>query len=390
MERTKPAPQQTRAQQAIESIKARKPTHEPVRGLLPSGSTLLNLALSDHYESGIGAGKVVNIIGDSSAGKTLLCLTAFAEMAYDSKYDDYELILDDVEQANEFSLAHLFGKKTAERVMAPVYSKTGAPLHSKTVEQFYSNVMRLIESDRKFVYVLDSLDALSDAGEYEIAQKLVKEADKLIAQGDQESVDSVSLPGTYGMQKPKLMSQILRNIVADIANSSSVLIIISQTRANIGAMAFQPTKRRAGGEALEFYCSSVIWLSRVKTIKAGKEKAQQVVGHEIEAKVSKNKLTGKRRVVRFCTYDSYGVDDMGSCVDFLAEQGVLKKKGGYLDCSALGESFSSKNWLRKELLNTIEEEGKETIDQLRRLCWETWQEVEETLELGRKPRFDDD
>lgn len=389
MERTKPPADQSPARAAAASIAPRNVIRKPSRGLLPSGSTMLNLALSDHFDGGIGAGKVVNIIGDSSAGKTLLCLTMFAEMANDPQFADYRLIYDEPEQANEFGLEALFGSKTAERVEAPYDSDKTGPLSSKTIEQFYVNIMRLVDQGEKFIYVLDSLDALSDAAEYEGAVDLVNKADKLLDKGEDDALEGIALQGTYGMAKPKLMSQILRNIVAGLADTASVLVIISQTRDNINARPGMPTRRRAGGKALQFYCSSVIWLTMVKTLKAGKKGAEEIIGHEVEASVGKNKLTGKLRKVKFSTYDTYGVDDIGSCIDFLTAQGVLTQKSGYINATALGEKFVGKNYTAKQIIEMLESDEAE-IKALRELCGETWLEKEQALDLGRKPRFAND
>ena len=72
--------------------------------LIPTGSTLLNCACSDLHTGGYGIGKITNLIGDSSSGKSLLALTSFAEVAMYTRYDDYRLIYDDVEAALEFNL----------------------------------------------------------------------------------------------------------------------------------------------------------------------------------------------------------------------------------------------------------------------------------------------
>ena len=88
-----------------------------------SGSTLLNLALTDHPHCGWQKGKMANVIGDSSSGKTFLTLTSFAEATQDDNFDDFRLIMDDAEHANEFNLEHLFGSAVAERIEPPALSK---------------------------------------------------------------------------------------------------------------------------------------------------------------------------------------------------------------------------------------------------------------------------
>lgn len=360
----------------IQTIKRR--SEEPVnRDLIPSGSTVLNCALSDTAFGGFGQGKIVNIVGDSSAGKTMIAETLLAEMSNDPSYDGFELYLDDSEHALEMDIAGLFGKKAAKRIKAPKYDSDGEPLYSDTVEQFYARILALIEEGKPFVYILDSLDTLTDASEYDQAAELTRAASKT------DDADSLAMPGSYGMAKAKLMSQILRTLKGSLARTKSTLIIISQTRDNINARPGQSTKKRAGGKALEFYCSHVVWLTVTKTHKAGKKGAEEVIGRQVEAKVTKNKLTGKVRSVNFDIYYDYGVDDIGSCVDFLVKYGVIKQKGAYLmaDCLGYDESLH-----RSKLLAAIERDN--AIDDLRKLVHAAWQEKEESLALNRKPRFE--
>lgn len=354
-----------------------KPSREQ-EGLIPSGSTVLNCALSDSAYGGFGQGKIVNIVGDSSAGKTMIAETLLAEMAHDARYDDYDLYLDDSEHALEMDIAGLFGRKAYARIKAPKYTKDGEPIYSDTVEQWYARMLALIDEGRPFVYILDSLDTLTDASEYDQAAELSKAAKKA------EDGEELAMPGSYGMAKAKLMSQILRTLKGRLAKTRSTLIIISQTRDNVNARPGMPTKKRAGGKALEFYCTHVVWLAVTKTHKAGKKGAEEIIGRQVEAKVTKNKLTGKVRAVSFDIYYDYGIDDIGSCIDFLIKQGVFAQKGAYLDASALGYEGSI---LRSKLIKEIEADCESTLPDLRKLVDETWRQKEEDLSLNRRPRF---
>ena len=76
-------------------VQVRKPKKKEEEFLVSIGSTLLNCAMSDNYLGGITQGTIVNVVGESSAGKTMVCETMLAEAANDPKYDDYTLILDD-------------------------------------------------------------------------------------------------------------------------------------------------------------------------------------------------------------------------------------------------------------------------------------------------------
>ena len=362
-------------QETVQTIKRRERAVRGPDGLIPSGCALLNCALADTAYGGFGQGKIVNVVGDSSAGKTMLAETLLAEMANDSQYDEYDLCLDDSEHALEMDIEGLFGSKAAKRIKAPRYDREGQPIYSDTVEQWYANVLAMLDAGKPFVYVLDSLDTLTDVTEYEQAAELSKAAAKA------DDGEGLAMPGSYGMAKAKLMSQILRTLKGQLAKTKSTLIIISQVRDNPNARPGQPTKRRAGGKALEFYCSHVVWLTVTKTHKAGK-KTQEIIGRQVEAKVSKNKLTGKIRSVFFDIFYDYGVDDIGACVDFLVKQEVIKQKGAYLDASCLGYEESMH---RAKLLEAIERD--DAVAELHRLVQAAWQEKEESLALNRKPRF---
>ena len=331
--------------------------------LIPTGSTLLNLACSDTADGGWGVGKMVNLIGDSSSGKSLLSFTMFAEVVRRKEFDDYRLIYDDVEQACEFNIKKLFGKKVADRVEPPGI-EDGEPKHSDVIQDFYGTILQLCKSGKPFIYVLDSLDALSSKEE-------VTKVDDIMAahkEGKQTS-------GTYGMDKPKILTQMLRRIISDLKATKSLLLIISQTRDNINPMSFEK-KTRSGGNALRFYASHEIWLAR-----AAKHKSKdRVIGAEVKVKVSKNKLTGKLREVGMSIYYDLGLDNVGSCVDFLIDEGIWKKSKNTIEVESLGLRGT-----RESLIRQIEHAGLE--DKLVEETEKAWVDIEESLKLNRKPRY---
>jgi len=333
--------------------------------LAPTGATMLNLACSDHIEGGWGVGKIVNVIGDSSSGKTMLAFTMFAELVMMKEFKDYHLIYDDVEQALEFDLERLFGKKMAKRIEAPTYDEAGVPVHSDLIQDFFAYIQKALDKKEPFVYVLDSFDALSSKQETDKVDKTLKAHLK----GDKEA-------GSYNMDKPKLASQMLRVIKSKIKNTGSLVVIISQTRDNINPMSFEK-KTRSGGRALKFYCSHEIWLAMAGQIKS----KNRVIGANVKAKVTKNKITGKRREVSFPVYYDYGVDSISSEIDFLIEEKYWKGKGNKIVAPEF-ELECSKGLL----IRHIEEEGKEK--ELRQIVGQVWNEIEESLKLKRKGKYD--
>jgi RecA/RadA recombinase len=318
------------------------------------------------------------VIGDSSSGKTALCLSALAEAANHPLFDNHRLIMDDVENANEFDMEEIFGKRMASRVEPPDWIDTGEedekgnpiriPDPSETIQEFWINIMDAIEDpdERPFIYVLDSLDAID-------------------AKEDQEKFDEMraaykkgkEAKGSYGMAKAKGMSGLLRGIKKKLKNSDSILIIISQTRDKVEQFGFGKKRSRSGGRALKFYCTHEIWLAMIGGIKS----KGVVIGNQVEADVSKNKITGKRRIVQFPIYEGYGVDDTKSCIEYLLDQGHWKKKKNTIIATELRMEFGM-----EKLIQEIEEKGKQ--EKLRRIVGSVWKKIENDVKLKRRPKYE--
>ncbi|MFA5153124.1 MAG: hypothetical protein WC554_11225 [Clostridia bacterium] len=314
--------------------------------LIPTGSTLLNLALSDSAKGGFYLGTMANIIGDSSAGKTLLLLSTFAEMTYNKNFDEHEFIYDEPEVALEFDIEKLFGKKVEDRI--------GRDITSSSVEDFHDNLLKKTKGKKPFIYGLDSLDAIRAEDDY---TRDVRE-------------------GSYGGSKPKLISETLPKIAQGVKNTNSAVIIISQTRDNIGVK-FGNKKTRSGGKALKFFCTHELWMSVESHIK----RKERNVGVNVKIKVSKNKLTGKERVIGFPVYYDYGIDDVVSCIDFLIEEKRWTKEKQTINTH--GDFI---NGTEKILIPYIEE-NKERRNKLIEITEECWKEVEESIATDRPPKY---
>jgi RecA/RadA recombinase len=222
--------------------------------LVPMGSTLLNLAMSGSIEGGAKKGTMVNIIGSSHGGKTMLALTSFAETNRKESFKDYSFIYDDVECANSFNMPYLFGKQTARRIKSARPEKEEP--FSSTVQHFQANVSHYLKKDNPFLYVLDSFDALDAKEDQKKMEEMVDALEK----------DKKDVAGTYGMAKAKASSSILRNIISGLSKSKSVLFIVSQTRDNIDPRSFSK-ETRSGGRALKFYAHHEMWLKSTGELK---------------------------------------------------------------------------------------------------------------------------
>jgi RecA/RadA recombinase len=350
-----------------ESVKPRTRKKDKVDPdmLIPSGSTTLNLECSGTSEGAFLLGKIVNLIGDSHAGKTLLALTMFAECSVLNRFDNHRLIYDDVESANEFDMAHLFGQSVEDRV--------DTSIRSHTIEDFNDNIARCIEGEQPFIYVLDSFDALTS----EAFVKKDSENRKKREKGSQ-------ITGSYGDGKAKIASDFFKNRNQDLDDHKSAIIVISQTRDNIGFGAMFTPKVRSGGKALKFYSFHEIWLACQKKEKDGK----RTIITNVQAKVTKNKLIGRHGEAYFPVLFDYGIDDLTSCIKFLVEEGNWSGTKSAINTKGFApdELLNDKGMVTfKKLIQYIEKNNLE--DEICLLCKEAYDKIMESLTPDRKRKY---
>jgi len=373
----KAAPQKPPLKEQIIS-RSRKPATTPEKErekkapldsdhFVSSGSTLLNLALTGHPNFGWQLGKMANIIGDSGAGKTQLALTAFAEASYNPVYNNMRLRYDDAENALEFDLGEVFGPKTEKRVEV-----LDPP--SDNIEQFSDNLALTIRDNVPFIYVLDSFDAIGSEADTEHI-----ESERKIRLGESKK-DS---KGSYGMAKPKLASQLLREECGKLKRTKGALLIVSQTRDNLTPGSFEK-KTRSGGRALKFYATHEVWVILTGQITHPKTKLR--IGAECDVKVTKNKVTGKRRTVSFNVYDGYGVDDIGSMIDFMLDMDAWTG-GGKSNIDTKGDLGLKEAISRAKLIDLLETE-EDRLAEMKDIVAEEWNEREKEVQPDRKKRYE--
>lgn len=330
-----------------------------------SGSTLLNLALTDNPDCGWQLGKMANIIGDSGAGKTLLVLTSLAEAANTPDHSNTDLVYDDAENALEFDLSKVFGSKTEEQV-----ELVDPP--SNTIEEFSDNLSKIIKRKKPFVYVLDSFDSIGTESDTEHI-----ESERKIRLGESNKKSS----GNYGMAKPKLASQMLREDCGNLKRTKGALLIISQTRDNLTPGSFEK-KTRSGGKALKFYATHEVWIILAGAINSSSKRR---IGSECTIKVTKNKVTGKRRSIALNIYDGYGIDDIGSMIDFMLDEKEWSG-GGASKIDTKGNLGLKESVTRAKLVEYIEDNNKESA--LRKVVADVWHDIEEALKPKRKHKYE--
>jgi len=327
---------------------------------LSTGSTLLNLALSDNWQGGFMPGNYYFFVGDSSSGKTFFTQTCFAEACQNPFYDDYDLLFYDIEHGALMDRARFFGQRAAERVK-PI-------THISALDDFYFDFYDRLT--KPVIAVVDSMDAFTSRAE---ADKFVKNKGKA-AKGKE-------LAGDYGDGKAKINSRNARTVLGKIIETNSILIIVGQTRDNIGAEYWEPDQVFAGGHALKFYAAAQIWS------KCGAKLSKSYRDHKIElgitskVRVDKNRLTGKRREISVPIFHSSGIDDVGSMVEYLIDWKRWKTAtGGWVEANELGLRLQ-----KEKLIKKIEEAALE--DEVRDLVWDTWQAIEKACEVPRKNRY---
>jgi RecA/RadA recombinase len=336
---------------------------------ITTGSTIRDLIIGGNPECfGYKVGNIYNIVGDSSSGKTAICVQSIVANHF-KLGDKFKWNYDDSEQGFTFDVESMYNMKTSI-----IQEDT---LTSSTVEELYSNIRKFsatLKKDEVGMYIVDSLDGLTSKETVERGDERYKKAE-----AGKEFTD-----GTYGMNKQKFLSQeFFPDIASRIKDTNTVLIIISQVRDKINATMFEKKQVRSGGKALQFYCHTVEWLALVQKRELEDESGlRSGIPVLIETDKSKTPRPFRKGVV-IIDY-SIGLDDIASNIDYLYD---LRTDKTYKLRPTKRDKLSWDNELysRDELCDYIYDNNKE--EELKNKVIVKWEETEARLKNRRKPRF---
>jgi recombination protein RecA len=279
--------------------------HEPAPvAVVPTGSLGLDLALG---VGGLPRGRVVEIFGPESSGKTTLALHAIAEVQRQGGVAAFV----DAEHALDVGYARKLGVSLADLLVS----------QPDTGEQALEIAEQLVRSGAVDLIVVDSVAALVPKAEIEGEM------------GDAH----------MGVQA-RLMSQALRKLTAVVSRNQSLVVFINQIRMKIGVVFGNP-ETTTGGHALKFYSSVRLDIRRIGAVKEG----EQVVGSRTRVKVVKNKVAPPFREAEFDIRYGVGVDRFAEAIDLAVERGLVEKSGSHfaLDGERIAQGRErAAEWLR--------------------------------------------
>ena len=272
--------------------------------LLPSGSLSLDLALGGGYPKG----RIIEIYGPESSGKTTLALHAIAEI----QKQGGQAAFIDAEHALDPAYAKRIGVNTADLLIS----------QPDNGEQALEICETLVRSGAVDLIVVDSVAALVPQAE----------------------IDGDMGDAQMGLQA-RLMSQAMRKLTGIISKSKATVIFINQIRMKIGVMFGNP-ETTTGGNAFKFYASVRLVIRRIGQIKDG----DNISGNRTKVKIVKNKISAPFRTAEFDIMYNEGISKTGDILDLAVEKGILEKSGAFVKYNGetLGQGREAVKKLFKE------------------------------------------
>jgi recombination protein RecA len=288
---------------------------------IPTGSLTLDIATG---VGGFPRGRIIEIYGPESSGKTTLALNAISQA---QKSGGVAAFID-AEHALDVAYAGRLGVDIENLLVS----------QPDTGEQALEIAETLVRSGAVDIVVVDSVAALVPKAEIE---------------GDMGD----SLPGLQA----RLMSQAMRKLTAAISKSNATIIFINQIRMKIGVMFGNP-ETTTGGNALKFYASMRLDIRKTDTLKEG----QDAVGGRVRVKIVKNKVAPPFRQAEFDIFFNEGISKVGEIIDLGVEKGLIEKAGAWY--SYAGSRIGQGRDTVKEFLKNNPEIALEIEQKIRDIC----------------------
>lgn len=309
---------------------------------ISTGSFMLDLALG----GGWAESRIANIIGDKSTGKTLLMIEAAANFC--AKYPEGVVRYRECEAA--------FDPSYAEALGMPIKRVDFGKKRFETVEDVAVDIENVIDKAKgPELYIVDSLDALSDKAE--LARKI-----------DEPS---------YGT-KAKKVGEIFRRDVRKMHDTKVTFLIVSQVRDRIGAT-FGRKWTRSGGRSLDFYASQIIYLAHIGQVSKTISGVKRAIGVDVKAKVEKNKVGNPFREAEFQIRFGYGIDDALSCLMWLRS---VKELDGLVDDTSEKEVMKE----ARRIMSLPRGEYDARMRKIRKRAEKKWYEIEQSF-LPKRSKY---
>lgn len=340
----------------VEQIKetSMKPVSKKMQKWDSTGITLLDLIMG----GGLPWGRIINVVGDTSTGKTYLTIEALAHLYLKVYGKKLKWNYDDAEGGFSFDTNSMYGFNVLKKDQKSSF----------TVEEMGVRLRQLMEKlkpGQRLIYITDSLDGLPSADERKRDDKRYK----TIKSG--KDFDE----GSYQLRKQKFMSEFFRLRAGEIRKTDVILIIISQVREKIGVM-FGEKLSRNGGKALDFYASHCLWLAVVEKI----YKKERVIGVTIKARLKKAKISKPFREAYLDIIFDYGMDNIRSNIMYLYD--LRTEKGKSRITAKTTVKWNKKEFTVEKLIRYIEKNNLE--DELNQKVIDKWEAIEDSISSKRR------
>ena len=299
---------------------------------ISTGSSMLDLAISNRPHGGLPVGKMVEFNGLEGTGKSLVSAHICAET---QRKGGIAVVLD-----TENAAAPEFWKSLGVDLKNLLYVQTD------TVEDIFENMEKMIgivrksNKDRILTIIVDSVAAASTKSELE----------------SDHGKDG------YATGKSIIISKAMRKITTMIGRQKVLTVFTNQLRQNLNAMAFGDKYVVSGGKALAYHCSVRVRLNNTGKLKKGEE----IIGNECKAVVIKNRMGPPQRQASFDIYFDSGIADYGSWIKVLKEQNLIKQGGAYYTYKK--DDGTEWKFQSKDFVSTLQSDSKLSEEIYLKIC----------------------